>query len=405
MGLKAGKSNCSLRRGLPNGDKPHVLLVLLFGFLALLSAVIFGWQLAVAREFPLHTRLAAPAHCPGISVLKPLKDADEFTPACLRSWLEQDYGGPVEILFGVVEPTDPACGVVLELLKEFPDADARLVFCPDRGAANAKVGILSQLEAAARHGVVVVSDADVAAPDDLLAQLAAQLDLPGVGLVTCPYRTANPATVPMKLEAVAVNADFWSQVLQARSLGPQGFALGATMALRRTTLEEAGGFAALEQFLADDFLLGRRVAEKGGSIALCPVVVDCWDPPQDLLAVWRHQLRWARTIRTCLPQQFAASICNNVTLWAFAFDAAARGNRFAFGSYLAGLLLLGRIVGAWWLQRRMGVGAGLFSSAVLVPAKDLLNVALWVAAFAGNRVTWRGVDYSVAPDGRLTRLG
>lgn len=382
-----------------------LLLVLLFGVLALLSAVIFGWQLSVARDFPLHARLAPPTHCPGISVLKPLKGADDFTPACLRSWLEQDYAGPVEILFGVVEPTDPVCGVVLELLKEFPDADARLVFCPDRGSANAKVGILTQLEAASRHGVLVVSDADVAAPADLLAQLVAHLDVSGVGLVTCPYRTANPENVPMKLEAVAVNADFWSQVLQARSLGPQQFALGATMALRRSKLEEVGGFAALEQFLADDFLLGRRVAESGGAIGFCPVTVDCWESPQDFLSVWRHQLRWARTIRTCLPRQFAASICNNVTLWAFAFDAAARANHFAFGSYLAGLLLLGRIAGAWWLQRRMGVAAGIFSSVVLVPAKDLLNVVLWAAAFAGNRVTWREVDYSVAPDGRLTRLG
>lgn len=395
-----------MRRRLPTGDKPRVLLllVLLFGAVALLSAVIFGWQLSVARDFPLHRRLALPVHCPGISILKPLKGADDFTAACLRSWLEQDYGGPVEILFGVVEPTDPVCGVVLELLKEFPNADARLAFCPDRGAANAKVGILRHLEAGSRHGVLVVSDADVAAPPDLLAQLVANLDQPGVGIVTCPYRMANPENIPMKLEAVAVNADFWSQVLQARSLGPQEFALGATMALRRSKLEEVGGFAALEHFLADDFLLGRRVAESGSTIEFCPAPVDCWESPQDFLSVWRHQLRWARTIRTCLPRQFAASICNNVTLWAFAFDTAARANHFAFGSYLAGLLLLGRIVGAGWLQHRMGVPAGIFSSVILVPAKDLLNAVLWIAAFTGNRITWREVDYSVASDGRLTRL-
>ncbi len=377
---------------------------MLFGGLALLSAILFGWQLAVAREFPLHRRLAPPTHFPGVSLLKPLKGADDFTAACLRTWLAQDYAGPVEILFGVAEPTDPACGVVLELLKEFPEADARLVFCPDRGAANAKVGILSRLEAEARHGVLVVSDADVAASPDLVAQLVKQLEVPEVGLVTCPYRTANPETVPMRLEAVAVNADFWSQVLQARALGPQSFALGATMALSRAKLEAVGGFAALEQFLADDFLLGRRVVATGSTIALSSVVVDCWDPPQDFVAVWHHQLRWARTIRTCLPREFAASLLNNVTLWAFALDAAARANHWAVGSYFAGLILLCRIVGAGWLQRRMGVAAGFWASFLLVPAKDLLNVALWVAAFAGNRVTWRGVDYAVATDGRLPRL-
>ena len=67
----------------------------------------------------------------------------------------------------------------------------------------------------------------------------------------------------MQWEAVAINADFWSSVLQARSLKPIDFALGAVMAMRRKQLEQIGGFAALADCLADDYQLGHRIARAG----------------------------------------------------------------------------------------------------------------------------------------------
>jgi len=40
----------------------------------------------------------------------------------------------------------------------------------------------------------------------------------------------------------------------------------------------------------------------------------------------------------------------------------------------------------------------------MVPVKDLLNMAVWVAAFAGNRIQWRGRQYHVLPGGRLSAV-
>ena len=105
----------------------------------------------------------------------------------------------------------------------------------------------------------------------------------------------------MRCEAVAINADFWSQVLQAATLKPPDFALGAVMLTRRTLLAETGGFPALANCLADDYQLGHRLARNGHRIVLSPVVVDCWNAPMNWRGVWKHQLRWARTIRTCRP--------------------------------------------------------------------------------------------------------
>src|SRR6185437_14357220 len=124
-----------------------------------------------------------------------------------------------------------------------------------------------------------------------LVNAVAPLQSAEVGLVNCFYRLANPTTVAMRWEALAINADFWSQVLQGRSLQPLDFALGAVMTTRREQLKKIGGFEALADYLADDFQLGNRIARAGSRIALCPVVVDCLSASMNWQEAWAHQLR------------------------------------------------------------------------------------------------------------------
>lgn len=403
----------------------------IFGTLALLSLALTLWQWLVARRFPLHQRRAATSATPDITLLKPLKNCDEHTEACLRSWLAQDYPGEVQVLFGVAEEADPVCAVVAKLLREFPKRDAQLVVCPERLGANAKVSKLAQLEPFVKHEVIGISDADVRVPPDLLTNVVGTLlprsgdpqsseETTEVGLVNCFYRLANPTTLAMHWEAVAVNADFWSQVLQSVSFRKLDFALGAVMVLRQQDLAEIGGFRALVDCLADDYQLGQRIARRGQRLALCPVVVECWSSPMSWRAVWRHQLRWARTVRVCQPLPYFFSLLNNVTFWSLlwlttelAATSLAR-HSFAAGESVvwADILwvlpvvaacLLMRVLAALDLRSRLTVSHGHWKHWWLVPVKDLLQVALWVSAFLGNHVEWRGERYRLRSDGTLKR--
>ncbi len=269
--------------------------------LAVLSLVLTFWRWMVSERFALHRRAVGPGALPGLTLLKPLKGCNAETKQCLRSWFAQQYPGPVQILCGVAAPDDPVCGVVRELLAEFAGADARLVICGENLGANGKVSTLRQLEPHIRHPLIMVSDADVEAPLDFAAGVAPLLAAPGAGLVNCFYRLANPATTAMRWEAIAINADFWSQVLQARSLGPVDFALGAAMSMPAAMLRQIGGFAPLADYLADDYELGRKIARAGGRIEFSSAVVDCREAPAGWKEVWKHQLRWARTIRVSGP--------------------------------------------------------------------------------------------------------
>ena len=377
-----------------------MLLNTILGGLALLSLVLTLWQWYVARRFPLHRRVSGRSFAPGVTLLKPLKGCDSTSESCLRSWLTQDYAGPLQILFGVASAEDPVCATVRGLLKEFPDADAQLRVCGPLTGANLKVSKLAELEPLAKHEVVVISDADVLVPPDLLTNVVAPLEAHETGLVNCFYRLANPTTPAMHCEAVAINADFWSQVLQSQSLKPLDFALGAVMATRRKELAEIGGFAALQDCLADDYQLGNRIARRGHRIALCPVVVECWSGPMGWRDVWHHQLRWARTIRVCQPLAYFFSILGNATLWPVLWAAlypAGREITFAL------CFCLTRMGTALNLQQLLtGVPAPL-TRAWLVPVKDLLQAVLWLMSFLGNRVEWRGEEMRIRRDGTLIR--
>jgi len=403
-----------------------VLITVILGALAVVSFALLIWQFVVALRFPLHTRRADDSFAPAITLLKPLKGFDDHTTECLRSWLVQKYRGSVQILFGVAEADDPVCHVVQQLLKEFPSADAVLVITGEPLGANAKVSSLVKLSTQARHELICISDADVRVPEDFLANAIGQLRDPGVGLVNCFYRLANPTTWAMRIEAVAINADFWSQVLQSNTLKPQDFALGAVMITRRAALEKIGGFEPLIDYLADDYQLGHRIVQSGARIELSSVVVECWDKPADFDAVWKHQLRWARTIRASQPLPYFFSILGNVTLWAVLFGlfgdlgrfppdsvvyddqapnwiALMQGSVRSIAVFVAFALIVFRSLLAVGLQARLIQGRDILRYAWLVPVKDFLHAAVWAASFLGNTVEWRGVKYRLTRGGRLVR--
>jgi len=378
-----------------------VLVRIIFGSLALLSLFLLLWQWWVAHRFPLHKRLEVSSFAPGVTLLKPLKGSDEKTEACLRSWFAQAYAGEIQLLLAVAAAEDPVCAIVHRLLEQFPEADARLVICGPLVGTNLKVSKLIQLERHARHETLVVSDADVKVPSDFLANLVAPLQDPAVGLVNCFYQLANPTTLAMRWEAIAINADFWSQVLQSQTLKPLDFALGAVMAFRQRELKEIGGFAGLADCLADDYQLGHRIAQRGLRIALSPLVVECWSAPMNWSQVWKHQLRWARTIRVCQPLPYFFSILSNATLWPLV-GFLTRPAVLTLGLLL--MCLLVRIAAAIALQWRLTKAPPRLTDAPFVIIKDLLQALIWFLAFLGNRIEWRGEDFQLRRDGTLVKV-
>ena len=68
------------------------------------------------------------------------------------------------------------------------------------------------------------------------------------------------------------------------------------------------------------------------------------------------------------------------------------------------LVIVVRILTALDLQRRLEGSWRRVMFFEFVPLKDLLQVVVWLGAFAGNSVEWRGENYRVQQDGTLVKI-
>ena len=343
--------------------------------------------LAVVRRFVRRRTALAAGAWPPVTILKPLHGDEPMLEEALASLCEQDYP-QFQVVFGVRAAEDTAVPVVRRLQARFPGLDLALVVNPVTYGPNGKVSNLINMLPAARHDVLVIADSDVHAAPHYLRRLVVVLQAPGVGLATTVYTGLPARRQPSLVEALGalgVNQYFLPGALLARLTGRQD-CLGATMALRRDTLAHIGGLEALVGHLADDNWLGRLVQGLGLKVALADTIPATTVPETNLAALWRHELRWARTIRMLVPTLFAASALQYPIAWALLACVLSRGAPWALG-YLA-LCWAVRGVTARAIDRLLGVA---FRSPVwLLPVRELMSIAVMVLSYAGREVEWRG---------------
>ncbi len=371
-----------------------------FAILTGLSLLVTVWQWVCGLRFPLHARASLRRSVPAVTLLKPIRGWDEQTARSLRSWLAQDYPEHVQTLFGVDDDDSAAQTGVRQLIAGLPEERAKLVICHRKLGPHPKVAKLVQLYPHAWHDIIVVSDADVWAPPDFLIQTTPLLQDSEVGMVNCFYSQPAAQTLAMRWISIAVNADFWTQVLQANSIKPQDFALGAVMMTRRREVEAIGGFASCIGYLADDYQLGHRIAQLGRRIQLSPVVVECRSTPMSWRQVWSHQLRQARTVRACRPVPYFFSILNNVTLWSILWLFTGPTPVALAGIGIAQLIRCGT---ALHNEFRLCRSCAAWNSFWMIPIKDLLHFVAWAGAFLGRSVIWRGERFILRAGGKLER--
>jgi ceramide glucosyltransferase len=361
--------------------------------LAAVAAAAAVYQLLVlAGAFGWLRRREPPARAfPPVSILKPVHGLDPDFYDCILSHAVQDYP-EFELLFGVSDPADPAIPEIERLMSSFPLLPIRLIHCTT-AAPNAKVGILADLAAAARYGILLVNDSDMRVPGDYLQRIVPPLQDPSIGLVTCLYR-ARARSWPSRFEAAAIATDFVPGVLVAPLVGVSGFALGATMVLRASDLERIGGFPALADYLADDYQLGRLISGLGLRVALSRCVVETTLGDNSWAAVWRHQVRWARTIRVSRGGGYAGLPLANATLWTL---VAASAGLWHMALALAALRLATGFVCSVAVLRDSGAATDL----CLMYFRDMAGLAIWAAGLFGSTVTWRGARLRLTAGGRI----
>jgi ceramide glucosyltransferase len=376
---------------------------LLFALLVSLMLIACGYYLFTlyaARRF-FRRQPPAPTPLPPVSLLKPLKGASAELYECLASFCRLDYPS-FQLLCGVRDPRDPAIAVVQQLQSDFPQHDIVLIVNPEIIGSNYKVSTLYHLARFAKHDLLVVSDSDVAVTTNYLKAIIPPLAESQVGLVTCPYRGGTMSPFASMIESLLINTGFASMILVASQVEKTTYAFGATMAVKRQALEKIGGFAALADYLADDYFLGNLIARAGYDLRLVPHIVETHPGVTGLRDLWRHQLRWARTQRLCRPSGYFGTLITYGTMWA-----------------VLSVVLFPSYPGMWQLALAT-IGVRLYSTSLiseifldatvtrrflwLVPLTDLLSFVIWCVSLRGNTVRWGEYKFRVQRDGKMTRV-
>jgi ceramide glucosyltransferase len=361
------------------------LLLALIGCSYLLAATVLVGRFA-RTQMP-HT----PATTPTVTILKPLCGDEAGLFDNLMSFAEQRYAGAVQIVCGVADAHDPAVAVVERLRASPTTHKVELAIDATLHGANRKISNLINMAPRIQHDVVILSDSDIRVAPDWLARVVAALEQPRVGAVTCLYHGVAAGGPWSQLGALFINAHFLPSVVLGLASGLAQPCFGSTIALARPTLDAIGDFTAFADRLDDDYAIGAAVREQGEIVAVPPFTVAhlCSEP--SLRELWRHELRWARTIRNIAPLGHAGSVVMHPLAWALATLALSPWSGLLVPATAATVAaILCRAV----LLRRVAQGFGLPPHPYsLLPLRDLLSFAVFLASFLGRSVSWKGHHY------------
>jgi ceramide glucosyltransferase len=380
----------------------------IIGFIEIILGliIIFGiiyWGLAVqtAMRFfkseDLHTDLPFVP----VSVLKPLKGKDFQLEENIRSFCNQDFP-EYEVLIGLNRPEEAEILEARRIVESIASDRVHIVISDKELGANRKISNLQGILEYSRFQLVIMSDSDMRVERNYLKTIVSEYQSDkSAGMVTCLYKISHPANTGAAFESLSISLDFLPSVLVAERLEGVTFGLGASMLFSKQTLAETGGFMAVADYLADDYQIGNRISNMGHRIVISKYIVENMAGRISLSEYFIHQLRWAKTVRASRPAGFFGSGITHVIPLAVLL-LLLEGPDLASLSLLC-LAFLSRISMAVVIYRKVIKSSGWLRWLLLLPFKDISAFIVWIAAFRGSRVIWRGDTYEILGGGKIRK--
>jgi ceramide glucosyltransferase len=326
-----------------------------------------------------------------VTVIRPVCGVDPTDEQTLRSTFELAHPS-YEMLFCCASADDPACALVRQLIAEYPAAPARLLIGEENASQNPKLNNVAKGWRAASHEWIVIADSNVLMPPDYLSRLLAAW-CPNTGLVSAPPIGWQPEGVWSELECAYLNTYQARWQYAADSLGA-GFAQGKNMLWRRSDLEAAGSIWALASETAEDAAATRVVRGLGLRVRLADGAFPQPLGVRTAAQVWSRQLRWARLRRSTFPWFFALEIASGLVTPLASLVLAAQVLDFDVMPLAAAYV-------AAWLSAEAWLAAAVdwpltWRSPLTWLLREALLPLLWLQAWFGNTLSWRGNDIPVA---------
>ncbi|CCD91561.1 Hopanoid biosynthesis associated glycosyl transferase protein HpnI precursor [Bradyrhizobium sp. ORS 375] len=329
-----------------------------------------------------------------VTILKPIHGSEPGLYKRLSTLCRQNYADSIQIVAGVQSPADHGAHVVRLLKRLYPDQRIDLVVDERCQGTNRKVANLANMESAITHDTVILSDSDIVVGPNFVADTTAALECPTNGAVTCLYYGMAERGLWGRLSALSINSAFLPNAVVALVCGAATPCFGSAIAMHRDVLQRIGGFQAFCDDLADDYAVGQAVRALGLEVIVPPWAVGhvCFE--RSFSAYWQHQLRVHRTIRSVDPVGYGGLIFMQPLM--LSLLAGLLGS--AYPLLLVAIAVASRLVLATTVARTLRLEGRERRHIVL---HDLIMAAVFVAAFFGTSVAWRGHRYRILENGTL----
>ncbi|MBK68842.1 MAG: hypothetical protein CMF54_03520 [Legionellales bacterium] len=331
---------------------------------------------------------------PPISILKPIYGLDPEMYINLKSFCLQNYP-KYQIIFGLQDVNDEALPIVKKIIKELNDVDISFIINTERHGTNHKVSNLINMCPSIKYEFMLIADSDMHVNENYLSQVIKPFDDPNTGAITCLYFGSATKKITSMLNTMFINNWFLPSVLISKMIKPIEYCLGATMIVRRSILHKIGGFEALSNHLADDYMLGKLISNIGYKIHLSNCIVKNVVEESSFKNLILHELRWARTLRRVEPYGYALTfLTDSLILSIFAGTSLyVIGNSFVLFLFPIFITLIIRVY--MYSKTNEVTDSGRVGKIWLIPLRDTLTFFIRILSYAGNSVEWRKNKFAV----------
>ena len=371
----------------------EILLVIL-----IIGSIVFYLACAwCTRQFFASTESVTALQDAPVSILVPVCGLDAGAWENWSAFCQQNYPD-YEVLFGVMDVADPAVPMLKQRVETFPNRAKLFVGLAPRGI-NYKDSNLSYLLEEARHEIIIFADSDIRVDADYITRVTAPLADAEVGLVTCAFVGYSPQSIGAAIASCGRCFDFIPSALLARVVdGGFRFAVGATMATRKSTLASFGGLHLNR--IGSDYNLGKRAAHAGYRVELSRLVLESDTGYESIGEVFQRELRWARTIRYNRGFQYYTMVFCYGTVYCLPLLVLSGFSKWAIALALITLVIryTQTLVAIFSIE-----SPKLIPWLWALPLRDLISFAVWAIGAFGQGVYWRGRRLRVIEDGLLTQ--
>lgn len=229
-------------------------------WLALLLGRGMFW---LARERDTRAMPPAPETWPSVVAVVPARDEADVIARSVGSLLAQDYPGPFRVVLVDDQSSDGTAAIARALGSD------RLEVLSGEPLARGWTGKLWAVSQGAAHAgeaprYLWLTDADIEHTPDTLRMLVTRGEAGGLSLVS--LMALLHCETPAERMLVPAFVYFFQMLYPFAAVnrtGRAGAAAGGCMLVRRESLEQAGGIAAIRGALIDDCTLGALLKQQG----------------------------------------------------------------------------------------------------------------------------------------------